>query len=646
MIIYIKLIQILKIKKNKMSLTRQSILFISGLDKKVNENMLYQLFNEYCVSYIKIAKDHITRESFGYAFIGFKNKVKAEQALQNLNYSRLCQKTLRISWYNREPNNFRNHPENNIFVKNIPKDLTPKEFDEYFSKFGNIISAKIAEDEEGESMGYGFVLYENEDNAKKAIAECHGKMLKNKKLFVCQFQKNRPRKPLRFNNLYVRNIPKDWSEKEVRDYFSKYGEISSMLVKSPDPSKLNKNLPEEKRNNIINHKYAFVCYKSLDGPAENAVAKVPYLKLFDDSYNNKIEEFAEILRKQKVKEEKVYKCACYIDENNLSDKINNPRELKKIIDDFNKLLDDNDGEYVIRDKSNRIYCCQALKRSERDKKLKKLYERIKKKIKEKYKFCNLYVKNLPADFTDEKLVKLFGKYGPIRSAKVVKNEISSNYLFIKKSVRVFAYVCFYEPAKAQEAKQQLKDKALIVNGPRLYVDYHQNKEERTQFLKLKLIKESEKRKNALFQNPNNFRNFAIVPNAAGIRTFPRGMAPMNMNINMQRRMPFAPNMNMRMNVNNMNNMNNNQPPSKPEQTGPGYTGMDKNARTEYYGEKIYEKISKDQKFAAYESYFPKIVGIFLDLSDGVIERLINDDKYFDEQVEETIRLLDKKEKAN
>ena len=620
-----------------MSLTRQSILFVSGLDKKVNENMLYQLFNEYCVSYIKIAKDHITRESFGYAFIGFKNKVKAEQALQNLNYSRLCQKTLRISWYNREPNNFRNHPENNIFVKNIPKDVTPKEFDEYFSKFGNIISAKIAEDEEGESMGYGFVLYENEENAKKAIDECHGKMWKNKKLFVCQFQKNRPRKPLRFNNLYVRNIPKDWTEDDVRKYFSKYGEISSMILKSPDPSKLNKNLPEEKRNNIINHKYAFVCYKSLDGPAENAVAKVPYLKLFDESYNNKIEEFAEILRKQNVKEENVYKCACYIDEYNLADKINDPRELKKIIDDFNKLIDDNDGEYVIKDKSNRIYCCQALKRSERDKKLKQLYQKIKKKIKDKYKFCNLYVKNLPPDFTDEKLVELFGKYGPIRSAKVVKNEISSNYLFIKKTVRVFAYVCFYEPAKAQEAKQQLRDKALIANGPRLYVDYHQNKEERTQFLKLKLIKESEKRKNALFQNPN-FRNFAIVPNAAGIRTFPRGMAPMNMNINMQRRMPFV---NMRMNV----NMNNNQPPRKPEQ--PGYNNrMDKNARTDYYGEKIYEKIAKDQKFAAYESYFPKIVGIFLDLSDGVIERLINDDKYFDEQVEETIRLLDKKEKAN
>ena len=624
-----------------MSLLRQSILFVNGLDKRVNENMLYQLFNEYSVSYIKIAKDHITRESFGYAFIGFKNKVKAEQALQNLNYSRLCQKTLRISWYNREPNNFRNHPENNIFVKNLSKEVTPREFDEYFAKYGTIISAKIAEDEEGESMGYGFVLYDNEESAKKAIAECHDKMWKNKKIYVCQFQKNRPRKPLRFNNLYVRNIPKDWTEDDVRNYFSKYGEISSMLVKSPDPEKLNKNLPSDKKKNILDHKYAFVCYKSLNGPAENAVAKVPYLKLSDEPYNKKMEDYAEILRKNDVKEENAYKCACYIDDNNLSEKMNNPQDLKKIINDFNKLIDDNDGEYVIKDKTNRLYCCQALKRSERDKKLKKLYERIKKKIKEKYKFCNLYVKNLPSDFTDQKLVELFGKYGAIRSAKVVKNEINSNYLFAKKTVKVFAYVCFYEPSKAQEAKQQLKNKALTVDGPRLYVDYHQTKEERTQFLKLRLIKESERRRNALFQNPQNFRNLAIVPNVAGMRPFPRGMGPMN--INMQRRMPIMNmNMNMGMNINN----NQPQPQIKQDNSSDSSSKMDKNARTDFYGEKIYEKIAKDLKFAAYESYFPKIVGIFLDLSDSVIERLLSDDKYFEEQVEETIRLLDKKEKTD
>ena len=90
-----------------MSLQKQSILFINGLDKTVNENMLYLLFNDYSISYIKIAKDHETRESFGYAFIGFKNINKAEEAMKKLNYSKLAKKTIRISWYNREPENYR-----------------------------------------------------------------------------------------------------------------------------------------------------------------------------------------------------------------------------------------------------------------------------------------------------------------------------------------------------------------------------------------------------------------------------------------------------------------------------------------------------------------------------------------------------------
>ena len=59
-----------------MSYPRQSILFISGLDKAANETLLYQLFNEFPISYIKIAKDHNTRESYGYAFVGFKNHSK------------------------------------------------------------------------------------------------------------------------------------------------------------------------------------------------------------------------------------------------------------------------------------------------------------------------------------------------------------------------------------------------------------------------------------------------------------------------------------------------------------------------------------------------------------------------------------------
>ena len=602
-----------------MSLQKQSILFINGLDKTVNENMLYMLFNDYSVSYIKIAKDHETRESFGYAFIGFKSHKKAEEAIKKLNYSKLAKKTLRISWFNRDPENYRNKIENNIFVKRIPKDVSAKEFYEYFNKFGHIISAKLAEDEEGETMGFGFVLYDSVDGAKRAIKECNGKEWNGKKLYVSQFIKNRPRKEPKFNNIYVKNIPKVWSENDLKKYFSKYGEIGSMIIREVDAAKLKKELPEAKRKNILNHKYAFVCYKSLDGPAKKAVAKVPYIKLVNnDGYNQKIEEIAKKVNNSGVKRDDMYKSACYILDNELQEKIKSKEELKKIITDFNNLIKENDGVYMAKSIENRLYCCQALKKSEREKKLRQLYERIKRKIKEKYKFCNLYVKNLPSDFTDEKLKELFGKYGEIRSAKIVKREIESNYLVPKKEIKVFGYVCYFEAGKAQEAKQKLKDEALLINGPKLYVDYHQTKKERIEFLKLKLIKKYEKSKNNIPMYP------AMMTNMRHFHSF------MNQ---YQKMMPYT-------------DMSREQSFSDGSQQHNSHNKMDLNARNDFFGEKLYIKISHMPQFTKHSNYFSKIVGIFLDLDDNVLEKLIKDDKYFVEQVQETIKLLTEKEKSN
>ena len=610
------------------NLQKQSILFINGLDKTVNENMLYQLFNDYSVSYIKIAKDHQTRESFGYAFIGFKNNAKADEAIKKLNYSKLAKKTLRISWFNREKNNVRDKIQNNIFVKKIPKEVTAKEFHEYFSKFGNIISAKLAEDEDGESMGYGFVLYDSEEGAKKAIAECHGKDWKGKKLFVAQFQKNRPKQTPKYNNIYVRNIPKAWSEKDIKDYFSKFGEIGSMIVREPEADKLKKELPEEKKRHILNHKYAFVCFKSLDGPAKKAVAKVPYLKIMDDGYNKKIEEISKKVIESGISEDNMYKCACYILDNNLESKIENKDELAKIIKNFTDLINDNDGVYMIKNKEGRLDCCQALKKAEREKKLKQLYEKIKKKIKDKYKFCNLYVKNLPNDYTDEQLKELFGKFGEIRSAKIVRKEIETHYLVFKKSTKVFGFVCFFEPAKALEAKTNLKEKSLLPSGQKLYVDYHQTKQERTEFLKLKLIRESEKRKFNISQMmPPN----VMPPQMRGFPMYNMPMGPMR-----PRMMPPYNNMRPQQPIMNM-------PPQQPPQMEPNK--MDANARADYYGEQLFTKISRSPEFSNYANYFSKIVGIFLDLEDTVIEKLIKDDKYFHNQVQETIKLLTEKEKS-
>ena len=285
-----------------MSFTRQSILFISGLDKSVNENMLYKLFNDFPISYIKIVKDHQTRESFGYAFVGFKHHSKAEEALLKHNYSKLGKKTIRISWYNREPNNLRNKEENNIFVKKLPKDITHHEFHDYFSKYGNVISAKLAEDDDGELLGYGFVLYDSATACKEAITEAHGSIWKGKKLYVSQFIKNRPKTFPKFNNIYVKNIPKSFSNDDIVKFFSKYGELGSVLVKEPEANLLDSKLPTEKKDQILSHKYAFICYKNFDS-AMRAVNEVPYFKLNNNNYNDEVKTLVEVLKKNGVKDE-------------------------------------------------------------------------------------------------------------------------------------------------------------------------------------------------------------------------------------------------------------------------------------------------------------------------------------------------------
>ena len=400
-----------------------------------------------------------------------------------------------------------------------------------------------------------------------------------------------------------------------------------MIVREPEADKLKKELPEDKRRHILNHKYAFVCFKSLDGPAKKAVARVPYLKILDENYNKKIDTIAKKAKENGVSEDNMYKCACYILDNNAEKNVENKEEFKKLIKSFNDLIEDNDGVYMIKNKEGRLDCCQALKKAEREKKLKQLYEKIKKKIKDKYKFCNLYVKNLPNDFTDEKLKELFGKFGEIRSAKVVRKELETHYLIVKKSVKVFGFVCFFEPAKAQEAKSKLKETTLLVNGPRLYVDYHQTKQERTEFLKLKLIKESEKRKNNM---PPMLPQNMFPPQ---MRPFPQ-MYNMPMTMRPQRMMPY--------------NNNIRQPPMMnmpPQQQQIDPLKFDPNARADYFGEQLFTKISRSPAFANYANYFSKIVGIFLDLEDNVIDKLIKDDTYFHQQVQETIKLLTEKEKS-
>lgn len=87
---------------------------------------------------------------------------------------------MRLMWSQRDPI-LRKTGIGNVFVKNLDSSITSAQLQEMFAAFGNILSCKVAE-ENGASKGFGFVQFDSEESAAKAIDslhdyEVHGKNL-------------------------------------------------------------------------------------------------------------------------------------------------------------------------------------------------------------------------------------------------------------------------------------------------------------------------------------------------------------------------------------------------------------------------------------------------------------------------------------
>jgi RNA recognition motif-containing protein len=74
-----------------------------------------------------------------------------------------------------------------IFVAGLPYDMDDAELEEFFEKFGKVISAKVAMDRDtGKSKGFGFVEMPNDAEAKEAIEGLNGISLGKKPMIVKQ----------------------------------------------------------------------------------------------------------------------------------------------------------------------------------------------------------------------------------------------------------------------------------------------------------------------------------------------------------------------------------------------------------------------------------------------------------------------------
>ena len=158
----------------------KSILFISELPDNILDTELEEFFSDFKDNILMIQIDRNAKiyDPFNArkpkATIIFKDHDKANEARNSLNMKRLKGKALNIMWHEKD-NSIRYNNTANIFIKGIPPEIKPREVFELFNKYGEIISIKVCEDEDGNLLGYGYINYYSLDSAENAIKELNKK---------------------------------------------------------------------------------------------------------------------------------------------------------------------------------------------------------------------------------------------------------------------------------------------------------------------------------------------------------------------------------------------------------------------------------------------------------------------------------------
>ena len=388
------------------------ILFISELPDKILEADLQGFFGEYKddIHMMQIDRNQKMYDLFNTrkpkATIIFKTHEKAEEARNKLNMKRLKGKALNIMWHERD-NSVRYNNKANIFVKGISLNANPREIYELFAKYGEIISAKICENEDGDLLGYGYINYYNLDSAENAIANLNKTKFMDSELEVEHFQKKNERLqvPQENSSIYIKNIPNSYSKiEDLKNIFSKFG-------------------------------------------------KIVFGKVFQDS------------------NERPYAIIVYADAESAN-------KAKEEMND--KQLDEKD--------EIKLYVDLLQKKSERKRMLTTKIGDINNKLNMEFKNCNLYVKNLPYNLTEEKFKEIFSTCGEVKSVKIDKFILQTkinNEFVEKEESKGFGYVCYTSEESAKKAKEEFNGKTLpgFENSKRpIIINNFMPKNERKQLL--------------------------------------------------------------------------------------------------------------------------------------------------------------------
>ncbi|KAI9303331.1 hypothetical protein BJ944DRAFT_241553 [Cunninghamella echinulata] len=134
-------------------------------------------------------------------------------------------------------NNNEQYHSHNMYVRGLTPTMTDESFLELCANYGNVLSSKaILDQKTNECKGYGFAMYENEEDCLQAIEMLNNSGLQASLAKVGQesfSSKLRNLQDENSTNIYISNLPLDMSEQKLEELFLPCQTISNRILRDP-----------------------------------------------------------------------------------------------------------------------------------------------------------------------------------------------------------------------------------------------------------------------------------------------------------------------------------------------------------------------------------------------------------------------------
>ncbi|CAK7270745.1 Protein phosphatase PP2A regulatory subunit B [Sporothrix epigloea] len=408
-----------------------------------------------------------------------------------------------------------------LYVGELDESVTEAMLFELFSQIGPVASIRVCRDAvTRRSLGYAYVNYNSTPDGEKALEELNYTLIKNRPCRIMWSQRDPALRKTGQGNIFIKNLDAAIDNKALHDTFAAFGNILSCKVAQDEHG--------------ASKGYGFVHYET-DEAAQQAIKNVNGM-LLNEKKVYVGHHIPKKDRQSKFEEMKANYTNIYI--KNLSPDVTD-EEFRELFEKYGAVT----SSTIARDQESgksrgfgfinftsheaaaaavaelnerdfhgqELYVGRAQKKHEREEELRKSYEAARQEKASKYVGVNLYIKNLDDEVDDEKLRELFASYGPITSAKVMREAAAESEEEIKdtkeekKEVKEgedakddvdgeasseekatkgpklgkskgFGFVCFSNPDDATKAVTEMNQR--MVNGKPLYVAIAQKKEVR------------------------------------------------------------------------------------------------------------------------------------------------------------------------